>query len=100
MADAGPEAGQLPHEAVLAALHPPQPELSADAATVLDFFDALYQLRVLTTPKGGNPGVLLPLGLSTQALCKAHARVCHVPMYNAMAALLTPAPRRSAVGVQ
>ena len=35
--EAGPGAGQLPHEAVLAALHLPQPELSADAATVLDF---------------------------------------------------------------
>jgi hypothetical protein len=55
-----PDPKQLPHEAVLAALHPPQPELSADAATVLDFFDALYQLRALTTPKGGDPGGLPP----------------------------------------
>ena len=48
--------GQLPHEAVLAALHPPVPELTDDAATVLNFFDALFQLRALQTPIGGDPG--------------------------------------------
>jgi hypothetical protein len=74
---------------VLAALHPPQPELSADAATVLDFFDALYQLRALTTPKGGDPGGCLLQGLSMPA----RFRAWHDPVCKAMKALVTAAPR-------